>query len=191
MKNPAPESPWTPADIAVIAAHLNVADNHLELQVRIALIQTQLRNSPSLDVVAKYTARHSILKIRLGAVPDTEVKIPQVPPGKAEQPGSTSVFRSSHIWEDAEVIRPDVRRRGQTGCDVTARFVDRNKIQPSIGADIHSRYRSDRITGTRKAVRRRFRRHRCDYRCRSSPARSDRSHLRKVIMSAGGQPSTV
>ena len=27
-----------------------------------------------------------MLKIRLGAVPDTEVKMPQVPPGKAEHP---------------------------------------------------------------------------------------------------------
>jgi hypothetical protein len=44
---------------------------------------------------AKYTVRHSILKIRLGAVPDTEVKIPQVPPGKAEQPVFASVRWSS------------------------------------------------------------------------------------------------
>jgi hypothetical protein len=41
--------------------------------------------------VAKYTVRHSMLKIRLGAVPDTEVKTPQVPPGKAAQPLFASV----------------------------------------------------------------------------------------------------
>ncbi len=41
-------------------------------------------------------------------------------------------------WEDGEIIRPDVGRRGQTGCDVAARFVDRDKIKPSIGADVHT-----------------------------------------------------
>jgi hypothetical protein len=44
--------------------------------------------------VAKYTTRHSMLKMRLGAVPDTEVKIPHVPPGKPEQPDCASVRKS-------------------------------------------------------------------------------------------------
>jgi len=35
------------------------------------------------------------LKIRLGAVPDTEVKIPQAPPGKAAHPLCASVRWSS------------------------------------------------------------------------------------------------
>jgi hypothetical protein len=38
------------------------------------------------EVAAKYTARHSILKIRFGAVPETDVNTPQVPPGKFAQP---------------------------------------------------------------------------------------------------------
>jgi hypothetical protein len=44
--------------------------------------------------VLKYTARHSILKIRFGAEPDTEVKIPQVPPGKLAHPACASVRKS-------------------------------------------------------------------------------------------------
>ena len=36
--------------------------------------------------MANNTVRHSMLNIRLGALPDTEVKIPQFPPGKLEQP---------------------------------------------------------------------------------------------------------
>ena len=39
--------------------------------------------------------RHSILKIRLGAVPDIDVKMPQVPPGKVEHPLFASVRWSS------------------------------------------------------------------------------------------------
>lgn len=34
----------------------------------------------------KYTVRHSMLKMRLGALPETEVNTPHVPPGKFEQP---------------------------------------------------------------------------------------------------------
>ena len=41
-------------------------------------------------------------------------------------------------WEDSVVVRPYIRRRRQTGADVTARFVDRHKIKPSIGTDVHS-----------------------------------------------------
>ena len=41
-----------------------------------------------------------MLKMRFGAVPETEVKIPQFPPGKLAQPGrgkSVSVRMSVHI----------------------------------------------------------------------------------------------
>ena len=45
----------------------------------------------------KYTVLHSMLKIRLGAVPDTEVKTPQPTPPYVVQPVPTwSVRRSSH-----------------------------------------------------------------------------------------------
>ena len=42
-----------------------------------------------------YTALHSTLKTLLGAIPDTEVKIPQ-PLVNAEHPGCELVMRSSH-----------------------------------------------------------------------------------------------
>ena len=41
-------------------------------------------------------------------------------------------------WEDSVVVRPYIRRRRQTGANVTARFVDRHEIKPSIGIDVHS-----------------------------------------------------
>src|SRR5512147_1904409 len=44
----------------------------------------------------KYTARHSMLKMRLGALPEVEVKTPHTPPGLPEQPACASVRRSSH-----------------------------------------------------------------------------------------------
>ena len=45
----------------------------------------------------KYTVLHSMLKMRLGAVPDIEVKTPQPTPPYAVQPVPTwSVRRSSH-----------------------------------------------------------------------------------------------
>src|SRR5260370_8013284 len=52
----------------------------------------------SLDaLLPKSTVRPSMLKIRLGVTPETEVKIPQVPPGKPEQPlKPISVRMSSH-----------------------------------------------------------------------------------------------
>src|SRR6266480_2872520 len=51
--------------------------------------------SRALPGVLKYTARHSMLKTRLGAVPVVEVNMPQ-PPAKAEHPAPTwSVRRSS------------------------------------------------------------------------------------------------
>src|SRR5206468_10004373 len=46
---------------------------------------------------AKSTVRHSMLKIRLGALPVTEVNTPQFPPGKLAQPlRPKSVRMSSH-----------------------------------------------------------------------------------------------
>jgi hypothetical protein len=46
-------------------------------------------------VLAKYTARHSATKVRLGADPVTAVKIPHVPPAKLAHPVCASVLRSS------------------------------------------------------------------------------------------------
>jgi hypothetical protein len=42
---------------------------------------------------ANSTVRHSMLKIRLGALPDTEVNTPQVPPGKLAQPARPKSVR--------------------------------------------------------------------------------------------------
>src|SRR4029077_14031364 len=44
--------------------------------------------------------------MRLGAVPDTEVNTPHVPPGKPVQPGSTSVFKSSHTGKMVKSYGP-------------------------------------------------------------------------------------
>jgi len=46
-------------------------------------------------MLLKYTVRHSMLKIRFGALPVTEVKMPHAPPGKTEQPGFALVSWSS------------------------------------------------------------------------------------------------
>src|SRR3954452_23630535 len=45
--------------------------------------------------VPKYTALHSMLKIRFGALPETDVYMPHVPPEKDAQPAPVSVRRSS------------------------------------------------------------------------------------------------
>ena len=84
MKNPINRVALDARDIAVIAAGLSVpmitsnfgSDRSIQTHLKI-LPSTGWQNS---------TVRHSMLKIRLGAVPETEVKTPQVPPGKAAQP---------------------------------------------------------------------------------------------------------
>ena len=124
-------------DIAVIAAHLSVADNHLELQVRIVLIQTRF----------EIRRRRRICKIH-GAPFNIEDTVRRTARYRCKHTaGSTRESRAARLyiglqvlphWEHAEIIRPDVGRRGQTGCDVAARFVDRNEIEPSIGADVHT-----------------------------------------------------
>ena len=40
--------------------------------------------------------------------------------------------------EDGEVIRPDVRRRRQTGCLEAARLVCHYEVEASVRADVHA-----------------------------------------------------
>jgi hypothetical protein len=49
----------------------------------------------------KYTVRHSMLNIRFGALPVTDVKIPHAPPVYVEQPVLASVRRSSQCGKTA------------------------------------------------------------------------------------------
>ena len=59
------------------------------------------------ELSAKSTVRHSMLKIRLGAVPDTEVNTPQFPPGKLAQPlRPKSVRISSHTGKMVKSYGP-------------------------------------------------------------------------------------
>ena len=89
-----------------------------------------------------------MLNMRLGALPDTEVNTPQFPPGKLAQPAQTEIgaLILPHR-EDGEVIRPDVGRRRQTGCQVAARLVGCHEVKASIGANVYPADTSDRITG--------------------------------------------
>ena len=85
VKNPAPEFPCTPDTQFSVA-----------LFVRLPMITSNFRFGSfsykrtswfSVAVLSlNSTVRHSMLNIRLGAVPDTEVKTPQFPPGKLAQP---------------------------------------------------------------------------------------------------------
>jgi len=85
VKNPAAELPCTPdTQFALV------------LTVRLPMITSNFRfGSFSYKrtswfcvalLSANSTVRHSMLKIRLGALPDTDVNTPQFPPGKLEQP---------------------------------------------------------------------------------------------------------
>src|SRR6266403_242172 len=59
------------------------------------------------ELSAKSTERHSMLKIRLGALPVTEVKTPHVPPGKLAQPlKPMSVRISSHAGKMVKSYGP-------------------------------------------------------------------------------------
>src|SRR3954454_11816798 len=86
---------------------------------KLAVSSCKRISKSTLPVPEKYPARHSMLKMRLGAVPDTEVKIPQPPVHVV-----TSVRRSSQcgkiagpstaegkqVFENVEVLEVNKRR---------------------------------------------------------------------------------
>ena len=80
-----------------------------------------------------------MLKIRLGALPETEVKIPQFPPGKLAQPlRPKSVRRSCHTGKMVSHTGPMFGGAGRQAVMVAARLINRHEVQPSVGADIHA-----------------------------------------------------
>ena len=113
VKNPAPELPWTPDTQFSVA-----------LFVRLPMITSNFRfgsfsyKRTSWFSVAllslNNTVRHSILNIRLGALPDTEVKIPQFPPGKLAQPlRPKSVRWSCHTEKTVKSYGPTLGGAGR------------------------------------------------------------------------------
>ena len=69
--------------------------------------------------------------MRLGAVPDTDVKTPQLPPGKAEHPLFASVRWSSQYREDGVVVTGPRQRT-----DVSKGRIGSRKLRIAVGRDV-------------------------------------------------------
>ena len=54
-------------------------------------------------MLLKYTVRHSMLKIRFGALPVTEVKMPHAPPGKTERLHKQTRARRGRVLTSGEI----------------------------------------------------------------------------------------
>ena len=113
-----------------------VTDDHLELQVLIVLIQAYL-----VVLCATLSARHrahSMLNIRLGAVPDTEVKTPGFH-REARTAAQTGIGSLILHTEDCEVIR---RQLSGGGADRFKRSRPAHSAPRSQGARSNSLARS-------------------------------------------------
>ena len=87
MKNPAPELPCTPDAQFCPGAGKSLSVPMITSNLRFGSFSYKRTSWFCVALLsANSTVRHSMLKIRFGALPDTEVKIPQFPPGKLEQP---------------------------------------------------------------------------------------------------------
>ena len=80
-----------------------------------------------------------MLKMRLGAVPDTDVNTPQCSVREVSAPTQADIGALILPQrEDGEVIRPDVGRSRQTVCNEATRVIHRHEVEASIRADIHT-----------------------------------------------------
>ena len=158
-------------------ARVEITVDHFELQVRIALIQIYLEVAP-FGVVALSIASRGPCATRCGRSAIRRAALDRGEDSTARAVVSAAITRRiigalvCPQWEDGEVVRPYIRRRRQTGADVAARFVDRHEIKPSIGIDVHTVIGLIIQLERERQWRPRYRRHRCGYRCRSSPERS-------------------
>jgi hypothetical protein len=147
VKNPVPLLPWTPPThiwpfeaFGVVFSRRPRRTAGSDPAPPFSYIRTsKISVGASVAASVRETVRHSMLKIRSGALPETEVKIPQ--PVQLSPPQLPGVLLGAQVRpqrEDGEVIRSKIRRRRQTGADVTARVVDRHEVQAPIGADVHA-----------------------------------------------------
>ncbi len=122
----------------MIAARLNSADDHLELQVGIALKQLcfKIRRRRVIGKIhsAPFDIEDSIGRSACDRSEDTAVST-----GEVRAAGQTEI--GPHILphrEDGEVIRSDIGRRRQTTCHVAAGLVSNHKVESPVGTNVHS-----------------------------------------------------
>ena len=122
----------------MIGAGVERADDYLELQVGIVLIQTSLK-----------ILRRRVVGKQHGAPFDVEDTVRRcardrgehtaVSTGEACAAAQTEI--GAHILphrEDGEVIRPDVWRRRQTVCNEAARLIRHHEVEASVRAYVHA-----------------------------------------------------
>jgi hypothetical protein len=86
VKNPAPELPCTP-DTQFCPGESKLSVPMITSNFRFGLFSYKRTSWFCVALLsANSTVRHSMLKMRLGALPDTDVNTPQFPPGKLAQP---------------------------------------------------------------------------------------------------------
>lgn len=139
----------------MVAAYLNITDDHIETQVRIGIL---------IEARFKIRRRRGIGKIH-SAPFDIEDPVRRTACDRREDTaGSAGETSAARLCiglqvlphrEDGIIIRPDVGRRGQTGCDVAARFVNRHEVEAPIGADIYA------VKGLIVQLEREWQRHKC------------------------------
>lgn len=122
----------------MVAARLNSADDHLELQVRIVLKQTRFKVRRR-SVIGKIHSAPFNIEDTVRRCAGDRRKHTTVSTGEARAAAQAEIgAQVLPHREDCEVIRPDVGRSRQTTCDVAARFVNRHKVEASIGAHIYA-----------------------------------------------------
>ena len=116
-----------------------VTDDHLELQVRIVLIQAYLvvlcRTVVGKEHRAPFNVEYAVRRGARYRGEDTAVSTGEA--GTAAQTEIRSLILPHR--KDCEVIRPLIRWGGQTVCDVAARLIRHHEVEVSVGADLHGR----------------------------------------------------
>ena len=135
VKNPAPEFPWYARYPVLGCVVRQVTDDHLELQVRIVLIQAYLivlcRSVVGKEHRAPFDVEYTVRRGARYRGEDTAVST-----GEARAAAQTEIgaLILPHR-KDCEVIRPDVGWRRQTVCDIAARLIRHHEVEVSVGAD--------------------------------------------------------